>query len=239
MTGAPFTGADFLAQRLSQGLGAPLAALGIGLFPRKILVPSKCFVASPGGIIAPDAIAATPANLNLLGRAGLDRLVVTSRDPRAALDTWATTLISDGTMRASTALWRDIFPPTKVLRRGRQAVVDWSLDALLPQICGFLQDWLAAAETSGMMVSFLRMEDLVTNPQAAYEQILGDLSIDRNLFNFQAAGTQSAQRRRRRPGAAISRPISWRGRAPSFPTTWWPVSAGSSKKDRRRDIKGR
>jgi hypothetical protein len=84
----PKSGSLYLLMRFVEGLNIPPYHISLDLFPHDHLVPAWAEDLARGGAIAQEHLDASEANLDLLRRAGVTRIVVQVRDPRQAALSW-------------------------------------------------------------------------------------------------------------------------------------------------------
>jgi hypothetical protein len=187
--GAPYSGCEMLAQCLASGLRIPFGLMSMGMFPRTTLIPSRLFVAAQGGFAAAESIAPSLYNLEKLQTAGISRLVLVTRDPRAAVLSWCQSIMNDSAMRIMAPLWRETYPPHAVLRQGPEAVLSWGIETLLPIVCGCLADWRAVAEEPGSSwrLHVTSIEKTTEDPIGEANRILAHFEIGAGEFDTGAA----------------------------------------------------
>lgn len=187
--GAPYSGCEMLAHCLASGLRIPFGVMSIGMFPRTRLTPSRLFVAAQGGFAAAESIAPTSYNLDKLQSAGVFRLTLVTRDPRAVVLSWCHSIMNDSAMRIMAPIWRGTYPPHAVLRQGPEAVLSWGIETLLPILCRYLADWRALADEPGSAwrIGFSAIERATEDPTGEAHRILGHFDISSSEFDQSAA----------------------------------------------------
>jgi len=84
ITSLPKSGSASLTQSLGDFMDAPILRLSLGRVPHYTLVQSWADRVKQGGMVTHDHFTATPHNLAVMKKAGIERIVVQIRDPRAS-----------------------------------------------------------------------------------------------------------------------------------------------------------
>jgi hypothetical protein len=180
LAGSPFSGCEGLGEVIAKGLGVASGPLALGLFPRTSFIASRLSVAAQGGFVATETVGPTPYNLDQMAAAGVSRMVVVTRDPRAVALSWAQAMQIDWNLKLVAPLWRDVFPSARVLRAGAPAILEWSIATIVPLVCRYLADWKALADEGRptAAVHFTAVEASAADPLGEVQQILTFFDID-------------------------------------------------------------
>jgi len=174
MTTMPKSASESLWNILAAGLDFGQCHMSIGLFPNCCLVSSRLSELARGGIVAKEHFGPNPANLAMLADAGIDKLLVHLRDPRQALLSWAHFVKNDVSMRMLAPIWRRIVPPSEVLDRDMDEVIDWCIDHYLPLLVDFAEGWrrIAGDETADIRVHCMTFERFVADRSGYLAELL-------------------------------------------------------------------
>ena len=191
ITTMPKSASESLWNVLAAGLDFAQCHVSIGLFPNSCLVPSRLRDMASGGIIAKEHIGPDAPNLAMLADAGIERVLVHLRDPRQSLLSWAHFVKNDVGRRMLAPIWRRIVPPSAVLDRGLEHVVDWCIDDYLPLLVNFAEGWrrLADDDAGGFHVRCMTFERFVLGRK----QYLTELLDFYDLTAFNEAAINQAQ----------------------------------------------
>jgi hypothetical protein len=183
-TGSPYSGCEGLGEVIAKGLDAASGPLALGLFPQTFLISSRLSIAAQGGFVATETVGPTPYNLEQMAAAGVSRMVVVTRDPRAVALSWAQAIQIDWNLKLLAPLWRGVFPPARVLRAGAPAILDWSITTIVPLVCRSLADWKALADEGrpAVAVHFTAVEASAADPLGEVQKILAFFGVDRGEF---------------------------------------------------------
>lgn len=184
----PKSASESIWNKLAESLEMAQCYLSLGLFPDCCLIPARVDQAAAGGIIVKEHIGPSRHNLAALERTGVDRLIVHHRDPRQATLSWVHFARDDINQRLMAPLWRKIVPPAEVLDGDLSRQIDWCIDAYMPQLVEFLQDWRRVDADSGIPLSvlFMSFEIFRTEPAQYFEKVLDFYDIPRERFAAEA-----------------------------------------------------
>ncbi len=175
----PKSGSVFMLNTLCEGLGCP----NIIVQPLEHLdefgpTPERLAELAEGGVVCVDHLFASQETLEALVAAGLDRLVVHLRDPRAATLSWCHNLV-DAPYVA--------LPRRERIRRrvGRtQATFERDYLAWLPYWCGFQEAWLERLETGFGGLALMRTDfEELADEDAFFARLLGFFRCPSGLFD--------------------------------------------------------
>lgn len=197
LSALPKSASTYTARTLGLGLGAllgkgtraPLMSLTPGApFSVNILEPAKikAFLQYPTSIIAYDHFIPSPYNRHFLEEYQLNRVIVTERDPRQALLSGLKareTLIQKKTARTETFGIPTGFDDWPLSKR-----VDHYIEAMLPKMVSFLNDWyrLEQEPQAKVKVRFNHFYDVKNDSEYFFSRILQFYGIPRSQFDFQA-----------------------------------------------------
>jgi len=147
ITSLPKSGSASLTQSLSELMGSPIMRLSTGRMPNYALIQSWANRFSSGGLLTHDHFSATPHNLSVLQKAGISRIVVQVRDPRASTLSHINMKKSQGEKGFKksklTSAFKTIFP----------AHVEW------------LRSWVEAAhDTPWLTIHWVAFQDFKQQP---------------------------------------------------------------------------
>ncbi len=194
----PKSASETIWNRLAGGLALAQAHLSLGLFPHCLLLPCRLRAVRGGGLAAKEHIFPSQTNLALLAEAGLRRVFVHLRDPRQATLSWAHFVLHDISRRKLGPLWRRTVPPRAVLERGFEAVLDWSIERVLPLYVAFARAWTRFAEAGrGFEIALGTYEAFLDDPTAYLRSILAHFGIDAAAYDHTAAAAAESVHLRR------------------------------------------
>lgn len=205
VTAIPKSASEFLSYTLAEVLGAAVARVTIGDPFAGAVSAAWAAEAAGGGCVLHDHFAATEANLAALRAAGVGRLAVLVRDPRAVA--WSLAV-----MEAEYADTGPATPPTP---------------ELVARLSGWIDTWVRAA-AAGFPVEFIRFQELVADP----EEVLGGLLDTRGAGGFRPRLHEILEERARRPRASSNfrrgDDDAWRSHVPSesHAAVWDAIPAG-------------
>jgi tetratricopeptide (TPR) repeat protein len=205
VTAIPKSASEFLSYTLAEALGAAVARVTIGDPFAGAVSAAWAAEAAGGGCVLHDHFAATEANLAALRAAGVGRLAVLVRDPRAVA--WSLAV-----MEAEYADTGPAAPPTP---------------ELVARLSGWIDTWVRAA-AAGFPVEFIRFQELVADP----EGVLGGLLDARGAGGFRPRLHEVLEERARRPRASSNfrrgDDDAWRSHVPSesHAAVWDAIPAG-------------
>jgi len=174
----PKSGSVFMLNTLGEGLDCP-STLVVPLEHLDVFGPSPTRLAevAGGGVVCVDHLFANAETLDAMRAAGLTRLVVHLRDPRAATLSWCHNLVD--------APYVSIPSRERVRRRVTRTPASFEADYLdwLPLWCRFQEDWLRAVDEGVPGLDLMRtdFEDLA-DERAFFARLLGFFGCDVELF---------------------------------------------------------
>ena len=186
----PKSASESIWNHLAESLNMGQAHLSLGLFPDCCVVPIRVKAACEGGMIAKEHIPATPFNLEILAKEGLNRIICHLRDPRQATLSWSHFVRDDVSMRLLGPLWRKIVPPAAIPKDDLSALIDWCVDAYLPHLVRFVQGWIEADANPNqpIQVLFMSFEDYLADPEDYIDRSLKLYDIKPETFKRAAEG---------------------------------------------------
>jgi hypothetical protein len=185
----PKSGSIFILRCLSQGLGIGETKIATNLFPDDLIIREKLDDLALGNLIAQQHLPARDINLSFLGRR-LDRMIVHVRNPRQAMLSWLHHLDNFHAHRhiepACELGLEAVTPalPPDYFERTISEKIDHLLDAHLPQLINWTEDWVDAADSrSGLEIRITTFENFVADPAAFLESLLDYFGIAQADFD--------------------------------------------------------
>ena len=184
----PKSASESIWNRLAEGLGLAQGHISLGLFPDCLTIPYRARELGRGGMAAKEHLPATPHNLSVLARSGVDRVVVHVRDLRQATLSWAHFLEGDVRKRLLAPLWRKTSPAAAFFDEPFEVQLDWHIDNYLPIAARFIEQWIDAGEAPdcGVAVKFLTFEAFKDDPDCYMDAILAFYGIATEGFRHDA-----------------------------------------------------
>lgn len=160
ITSLPKSGSASLTQSLSEIMGSPVLRLSAGRTTHYWLVQAWVDRFRSGGLLTHDHFHAAPHNLKALKNAGVDRIVVQLRDPRAS------TLSQVNMNRAQ----RDSF------FRRNPTLTNAYKEIFLPHV-EWLNGWIEAAENNPWLsIHWVKFQDFSKDPWNVFAKIIEPLA---------------------------------------------------------------
>ena len=185
----PKSASTFTARTLRHSLNVPLVELTPGAsipLDYNILIPDLLdYFKQLPRVIAYDHFKPSPYNLFLMQEYGLDRVMVTVRDPRQAL---LSTLKAREVRRNKNAKISSFQFPKNFDNWSIQEQIDLSIDVVLPELIGFLNSWLQLSQSPNNKIEILfnHFYDAKNDPEYYFSRILQFWGIPREQFNYRA-----------------------------------------------------
>jgi hypothetical protein len=175
----PKSGSVFMLNTLCGGLDCP-ATLVVPLEHLDYLGPARARLAevAGGGAVCVDHLFANTETLDAVREAGIARLVVHLRDPRAATLSWCHNLVD--------AAYVSLPRRERIRRIVRRCQASFEADYLewLPFWCRFQEDWLRALDEGVPGLAFLRTDyDELAAEGAFFDRLLGFFGCEPGLFD--------------------------------------------------------
>ncbi|MBF0274359.1 MAG: sulfotransferase domain-containing protein [Nitrospinae bacterium] len=178
---SPKSGSTYLAMSLSEELNLPYKRISLyGVFKDKI-VPEWLERCQYGGCVIRDHLKATPYHLNQLMRCNINRIILTIRDPRQALLSFAWFIeeksIWDQVINKASP---EAFCPDGFNMWGISDRIDCLIENYLPQLIVWIEEWLEIEKNGYGSIKILLVEfkEIKEDPLNVTKRILEFYSLD-------------------------------------------------------------
>jgi hypothetical protein len=162
---------EYIRSVLLSATGAPLLYPDLGSHPHNFLIPRAVERVARGGCVTRLHLDASSHNLGVLARAGLTRLAVHLRDPRAATLSFTHHLARiDEQEFDRFRLYHDPPLPSDYRSSSFEAQLAWCLEHYFPAALRIAEGWheLARAGTSSLTLRLTTYEDFTLDPRGFF-----------------------------------------------------------------------
>ena len=170
----PRSGSTFVATQIRTLYGTPPLKLSTYSYPVSHVDPIRASFLPGGGLWCQEYLDATPGNVKALADAGIEKIYVQVRDPRAMVLSWhhfiEKLLVSTPELQ--------IMLPSGYGEMSRERQIDWAIERHTKGASDFARAWLDCANANGPIdVMLLDYGTFARNPLAVVNDILGFFDV--------------------------------------------------------------
>ncbi|MBI3258639.1 MAG: sulfotransferase domain-containing protein [Ignavibacteriae bacterium] len=177
----PKSGSIYITKRIAQGLNIKVIKMGVGYFPKDLIILPQIEELSFNGCFAQEHLDPSPMNLQILKKY-LPKFIVHVRDPRQAILSLVHHFNTYKKL-APQILYRTFPVATeKYFSLTLEKQIDWVIKNYFPAYIEWILGWIEAQEKGDLLIKFTTYEDFLENEDAFYEKILEFYNIPFSKF---------------------------------------------------------